>query len=87
MRWIKYNIQYIHCLAGLFFLLTAMVGCADEERIDRGTNEYAFINLSVRTSLSSINDDRRLWEDRVDELRMIAFDSGDGSVAFNQKLN
>ncbi|MCL3853463.1 FimB/Mfa2 family fimbrial subunit [Parabacteroides sp. GYB001] len=86
MRLVKYNIQYRHCLAGLLFLLMAMSGCADEERIDSGTDGYAFINLSVRTSLSSINDDRRFWEDRVDEVRMIAFDSGDGSVVFNRKL-
>lgn len=86
MRLIKNNILYIHCLAGLFFILITMNGCTDQESDGSATDEYAHIALSVRTSASSINDDKYFWEDRVDELRMIAFESDGGSVVLNQKL-
>ena len=86
MKLIRNNILYIYCPAVLFFILMAMNGCSDEKRIEGGTDEYAHIALSVRTSASSINDDTYFWEDRVDELRMIVFESGSGSVVFNQQL-
>lgn len=86
MRLIKNNILYIHCLASLFFILMTMNGCTDRESNGSATDEYAHIALSVRTSASSINDDKYFWEDRVDELRMIAFESDGGSVVLNQKL-
>ena len=86
MRLIRSNILYIHCLAVLFFILITMNGCTDQENRSGTTDEYAHIALSVRTSVSSINDDKHFWEDRVDELRMIAFESDGGSVVFNQKL-
>lgn len=86
MRLIKNNILYIHCLASLFFILMTMNGCTDRESDGSATDEYAHIALSVRTSASSINDDKYFWEDRVDELRMIAFESDGGSVVLNQKL-
>ena len=72
MRLIKNNILYIHCLASLFFILMTMNGCTDRESDGSATDEYAHIALSVRTSASSINDDKYFWEDRVDELRMIS---------------
>lgn len=87
MRLIKNNILYIHCLAGLFFILMTMNGCTDQESSGDATDEYAHIALSVRTSASSINDDKFFWEDRVDELRMIVFEPDGGAVVFNQKLN
>lgn len=86
MRLIRNNILYINCLAVLFFILMTMNGCTEQESAGGATDKYAHIALSVRTSASSINDDNYFWEDRVDELRMIAFESGNGSVAFNQKL-
>lgn len=86
MRLIRNNILYIHCLAVCLFILMTMSGCTDRESTAGATDEYAHIALSVRTSASGINDDNYFWEDRVDELRMIAFESGSGSLAFNQKL-
>lgn len=44
------------------------------------------ITLLVSAASRSINTDQVLWEDRVDELRMLVFDPGDGSVVVNQLL-
>lgn len=86
MRLIGNNILYIYYLIALFFILLIMNGCSDQESNGCTRDEYAHIALSVRTSASSINDDKQFWEDRVDELRMIVFDTNGGSVVFNQKL-
>ena len=86
MRLIGNNILYIYYLIALFFILLIMNGCSDQESNGCTRDEYAHIALSVRTSASSINDDKQFWEDRVDELRMIVFDTNGGSVVFHKKI-
>jgi hypothetical protein len=46
----------------------------------------AVIALSLQTATSSINEDHTLWEDRVDEVRMIVF-APSGRVVYNGLLN
>lgn len=71
----------------LCLILSLFVGCVDDEQpTNPETNERAIISLSLQAASSSINDDQSTWEDRVDELRMIVFDSNNGNVVFNQRL-
>lgn len=79
--------MHLHCLLALFFVLVVMGSCTGEEHAGGGVDGYAHIVLSVRASSSAINEDNVLWEDRVTELRMIAFDPESGSVVFNRKLS
>ncbi|MDR0982245.1 MAG: FimB/Mfa2 family fimbrial subunit [Culturomica sp.] len=59
-------------------------------RHDNATSDVeadkAMLALSLRTSNSSVNVDFVKWEDRVTEVRMIAFAS-DGNVVFNELLS
>lgn len=79
------RIKKIQCLTAICFAIFFVFGCNNDEQND-GSQGDANIYLSVRTASSSINEDRVLWEDRVDELRMIVFDTGDGHTVFNEKL-
>ncbi len=71
----------------LFFclLLLALSGC-NKDGDDREDSGEAMLSLFVNAASDSINEDNELWEDRVDELRMIVFDAGSKQVVFNQKL-
>ncbi|MCC8088806.1 MAG: FimB/Mfa2 family fimbrial subunit [Rikenellaceae bacterium] len=70
----------------IFIASVIIYGCS--EKHNRGDYEPspATLYLSVRAAAYSINEDDVYWEDRVDELRMLIFDSGDGSVVYNDKL-
>jgi hypothetical protein len=69
----------------IFYALLAIVGC-DFVRYDEVCPHEAVINLSIRSGSSRINQDLTLWEDRVDEVRMIVFGAG-GGVVYNGLLN
>ncbi|MCD8260430.1 MAG: FimB/Mfa2 family fimbrial subunit [Bacteroides sp.] len=62
------------------------IGCTDEKQGGTGDKNEAVISLTIRAAASSINEDRVLWEDRVDELHMLVFNPEDGEMVFNQKL-
>ncbi len=66
-------------------LLLFCSGCNQDDRM-RYTDGDTMITIAVKAAASGINEDTTLWEDRVDELRMLAFNPQDGSVVFNQKL-
>lgn len=68
-------------------LLPALLlhGC-QKTGTQNGQEEETCIYLTVRSTRSGINSDTEMWEDRVDELRMVVFSTDDGSVVFNEKL-
>ncbi|MCD8177066.1 MAG: hypothetical protein LUE98_06455 [Tannerellaceae bacterium] len=74
------------CKFLLVTILFILVGCRNEDDKIGSHGEEAMISLSVRAVSSSINQDAVFWEDRVDELRMITFDSETGEVGFNEKI-
>ncbi|MCD7930009.1 MAG: hypothetical protein LUH15_00780 [Tannerellaceae bacterium] len=74
------------CKFLLVTILFILVGCRNEDDKIVFHGEEAMISLSVRAVSSSINQDAVFWEDRVDELRMITFDSETGEVGFNEKI-
>lgn len=79
------HIKYI--LNGITAWLTlAMVISCTSDSYDDDRRELSHISLWVSAAGISINQDTQGWEDRVDELRMIAFDSQSGKRAFNEKL-
>ncbi|SHE90838.1 FimB/Mfa2 family fimbrial subunit [Dysgonomonas macrotermitis] len=88
MRFIKNNIHSRFTYFAVIGIITAflLTGCNNEDSGKGGSNGEANISLSIRAASSSINEDKTFWEDRVDELRMILFDSETGAVAFNEKL-
>jgi hypothetical protein len=61
-----------------------MTSCASEELLQNP--HQSIIHVSLRAATESINEDKTLWEDRVDEVRMIAFDQT-GKKVFNDMLN
>jgi len=71
----------------ILFSLIPFLGysCVNDDNGTTCDGTQAVIALSVRAA-SDINQDQRFWEDRVTELRMLAFDSETGLVAFNEKL-
>lgn len=75
------NTGYLLCL--ILFLTLSCV--QDDPRKNNGPDE-AMISLSLNASGYSINEDDEFWEDRVDELRMLVFQSDNGEIVFNQKL-
>lgn len=79
----KSNIKIILVLG---LLLPLLSGCNNDGYEQEDTGE-AMLPLSVRAASDSINEDDELWEDRVDELRMIVFDAATKLVVFNQKLS
>jgi hypothetical protein len=64
--------------------LLGAVGCNYHPAVEPFGGE-AFVNLSVRSAAAHINQDLALWEDRVDEIRMIVFATG-GAVVYNDML-
>lgn len=77
------------CTRGLIlFCLTLIMAtaCGDDRDIDNLSQEDTHISLLVSASRSSINQDEQFWEDRVDELRMMVFDTGTGKTVFNEML-
>jgi len=77
----------IRSLLAFCFVILLSTACSKEDNDSLEEDlERSFFYLSVRTSTYGINEDDVLWEDRVDELRMILFNPANGSVVFNQKL-
>lgn len=63
-----------------------VISCGGDTAGGDGDGGDALLSLTVSAASRSINEDTELWEDRVDELRMLVFDPDDGSVVLNQKL-
>ncbi len=76
------KISFILLCLGLF----SLTSCNRDEHNKGGNTEDAVLSLTVRASSTAVNTDTELWEDRVTELRMLAFDSADGELIFNQIL-
>lgn len=78
------NIKILQLII-FFTLLFMSVSCTNE---DKSSNEddNNYITLSLKALSSSINEDKENWEDRVEELRMLVFNSADGQVVLNQML-
>lgn len=85
MKLIEYIIRTVYFIPLCLLLFVATSCNEDQSKSEKGENK-AIISLSLRAASSSINEDKALWEDRVDELRMIVFDAGNGKAVFNQKL-
>ncbi len=82
----KQNYRKIRSIGGLLTLIIMVVSsCNKEDQSGNSTGE-AVISLSVRAASTSINEDQVLWEDRVDEIRMLVFDPADGSLVYNEIL-
>ncbi|MCD8194265.1 MAG: hypothetical protein LUD74_06950, partial [Tannerellaceae bacterium] len=71
----------------LWLLLLALSGGCSNDGYDKEDTGITMLSLSVRAASDSINEDDELWEDRVDELRMIVFDATTTQVVFNHKLS
>jgi len=70
----------------LYLTLFVILSCVqDDHRKNNGSDE-AMISFSLNASGYSINEDDEFWEDRVDELRMLVFQSDDGEIVFNEQL-
>ncbi|MCD8166145.1 MAG: FimB/Mfa2 family fimbrial subunit [Bacteroides sp.] len=70
----------------LCWVVILAMSCTDEKQGREDDKNEAVISLTIRAAASGINEDRVLWEDRVDELRMLVFNPDNGEVVFNQKL-
>ncbi len=78
------KLKTIHSLPlFLAVLLLLAGGCSREPGGTREEEVYLYLTVAAA---SSINEDRTLWEDRVDELRMLVFETESGEAVFNQKL-
>ncbi|GHS99735.1 hypothetical protein FACS189421_10730 [Bacteroidia bacterium] len=68
--------------------LVLLTSCISEDLLlnSNAPSSEGFISLSLRASESSINEDTQLWEDRVDEVRMIAFNQN-GNAIYNGLLS
>lgn len=62
------------------------VACSRDELPVASGEGKAVISLTLRASSAGINEDTQLWEDRVDEVRMLIFDQ-DGKMVRNMRLN
>ncbi|MCD8079297.1 MAG: FimB/Mfa2 family fimbrial subunit [Bacteroides sp.] len=67
-------------------LFTLFISCTKDDANKGKEGDDAVISLSVSSASYSINQDEILWEDRVDELRMLVFRTDNGEIVFNQKL-
>ncbi len=71
----------------LILVICLLPGChSDDETGAATTGGDSHIALSLKASTSSINEDEIFWEDRVDEVRMLVFDSETGEAVYNEKL-
>lgn len=75
-------------LLSLFLVAFIVVSCSNDDNVNEATQQgEAYVSLLAKAASTSINEDKLLWEDRVDEIRMIAFDSQTGNAVYNGKLN
>lgn len=87
MRLVSNITKKIKYFTIFFSVLILVTGCSSDDQGKESDNEdEAVISLSLKATSSSINEDKVNWEDRVDELRMVVFNTSDGKVVFNQKL-
>lgn len=82
-----YNTFNILFLSAWLLFILIFASCNNEaDTLGLPLMEGTYISVAVNISSTGINNDNIFWEDRVDELRMIVFDSNSGSVILNQKL-
>lgn len=72
-------------LRKFFYIIcfSALAGC-DNEPVPEDSGNTSMIALQIRTS-AAVNTDVQTWEDRVDEIRMIVFNTA-GRAVYNSKL-
>lgn len=87
MTLIYNNIRQIQLLAFSVILPLFMINCSQDDTEAANANKEAVISLSLKAATLSINEDKVLWEDRVEELRMIVFNSDNGAVTFNRLVD
>jgi len=69
-------------------MLVAASGCLQRETCDvaEGKTRAAMVFLSLSALSDAINTDTQTWEDRVSEIRMLAF-LPSGAIAYNEMLS
>lgn len=87
MTLIHNNIRQVQLIFFSVILTILMMNCSQDNTENADTNNEAVISLSLKAATLSINEDKVLWEDRVEELRMIVFNSDDGDVIFNRLVD
>jgi hypothetical protein len=70
----------------LYGLISLLISCASEESILDATGYDSYVNLLVSASSNSINEYTETGEDRVTEIRILAFDQT-GAAVYNSILN
>lgn len=85
MKLIKNDIKQILYFFTLCLISFLVVGCVNDDQSAASQGD-ASISLTVKAASTDVNTDKVLWEDRVDELRMLVFDSQSGEAVFNEKL-
>lgn len=87
MKIFKNNILSIPHYATILFVALVAASCSNEnESAPKSGDDDAVVSLSLKAASTSINEDQIFWEDRVDELRMIVFNSSNGETVINQKM-
>ncbi|MDR0962170.1 MAG: FimB/Mfa2 family fimbrial subunit [Mediterranea sp.] len=59
-------------------------GCVQEVELSNN-RRTSYVSLALSLSEGNINVDKHLWEDRVDEIRMVVFNTA-GDVVYNSQL-
>lgn len=62
-------------------------GCSKNDNKVDVPNDNAHVYLMINSLTGSINQDITLWEDRVDEVRMMVFNPSDGKIVYNEPLD
>lgn len=73
----------ITLIIGVVFLLLLQYSCV-YDKYSESDDDYSAL---VVTRSGTVNEDKEFWEDRVVEIRMIAFDTQNGNVIHNSLLN
>ncbi|MDR2955029.1 MAG: hypothetical protein LBV43_08105 [Prevotella sp.] len=88
MKSMIYNVMGKYRFIGLLFVTLFIVSCStDDEQYNNGQGNETYVTLLAKAASANINEDKVLWEDRVSEIRMIAFDSQTGEAVYNSKLS
>ncbi|MDR0895953.1 MAG: FimB/Mfa2 family fimbrial subunit [Prevotellaceae bacterium] len=88
-QFIKISDLFFPLLLAIVLMLSifvALSGCSNDLSDEAAATDEAVINLLLGTSASGINVDKELWEDRVEEVRMLAFGTT-GEVVYNDILS
>lgn len=81
----RIKIVRIWLLPALLLTIFTGTGCVKDEPAGNTSGGDAYVSVSAKATID-INEDNATWEDRIDELRMLAFNTSDGKVAYNEKL-